>query len=98
MGIARKTPSAAVKRTNGAVTHHDRCTPSTNSSAPNAVPSVAPVEYPAPEAVDCMQLFSRTESCCNRFPVIARKAFHVMYESTHAVMVTGNDQPIFRVV
>src|SRR5262245_38524115 len=68
------------------------------SIAPNAVAIVAPVEYPAADAVDCMQLFSRIDILDSRPPVNVRSAFQITKDITHDVMATPNDQPTLRVV
>ena len=59
---------------------------------------VEPVEYPAAEAVDCMQLFSSTDMFDKRRPDSARIAFQMTNESTHEVIATPNDHPTFSVV
>ena len=98
MGMARKTPSSAVKKAKPAATGHGCWTPVINSSAPIAVPMVAPVEEPAAVAVDCMQLFSST-LMREIFPPSSRQmVFQTTKEMTQAVMDTPKLQPIFSVV
>ena len=98
IGMARKTPSAAVKNTNAAATGQGCCTPVMSSSAPSATASVAPVEEPAAVAVDCMQLFSRMLMRETRPAKILQMAFQTTKEMTQAVMDTPKLQPIFSVV
>ena len=67
------------------------------SSAPNAVAMVAPVEYPAAEAVLCMQLFSSTDMFETPRSTV-RTEFQITNDSTHEVIATPNDQPTLSVV
>src|SRR5262245_19257413 len=94
IGIARKTPIAPVSSVNRTTTHHGcRKVQSISSSAPKHVEFVEPVEAPAADAVDCMQLFSRIDIGVRAPPVIPRSAFQITYDSTHDVIATPNDQP-----
>ena len=96
--MARKTPNAAVKNTIPVTTHHGWCACWTRSRAAKALPTVPPVEYPAAEAVLCMQLFSSKLIWERRPPESVRAVFQATKEITQAVMATPKAQPIFRVV
>ena len=50
-------------------------TPVTSMRAATAEPRVPPVEYPAAEAVDCMQLFSSNDIWLSRLPERKRSPF-----------------------
>src|SRR5258708_4404689 len=69
-----------------------------SSNAPNAVPTVLPVEYPAAEGVDCMQLFSRIDIGFNLPPESARNVFQITNDNTQAVIATPKSQPSLSVV
>ncbi len=58
---------------------------------------VPPVEYPALEAVDCMQLFSSIViSSLKNFGKIAIKVFHIVYDNMHEVIATPSPHPVLR--
>ena len=98
IGMARNTPRAAVKKTMPVITHHGRWWPSTSIRAANALPTVPPVEYPAADAVLCMQLFSSRLIWLNRPALNARSRFQSTNDITQAVMATPKAQPILSVV
>ena len=75
-----------------------RCSGSSSNSAPKHVPTVVPVEAPAAEAVDCMQLFSSIDIGARRPALSACNPFQMTNESTYEVIATPNDQPTLSLV
>ena len=58
-----------------------------------AVAMVLPVEWPAAEAVDCIQLFSTSVIARSRPPLIERRPFHSTNDITHDVIAMPKAQP-----
>src|SRR4051812_3203996 len=57
-----------------------------STNAPNIVAMVDPVEYPAADAVDAMQAFSRIVIWLMLLPEQNRTKFHITNDRTHAVI------------
>ena len=102
IGMARSVPSSAKKNVHAPRTCHGRCVPPGRSgemlsirSAGMAETIVPPVAYPAADAVDCMQLFSRIVI---RMLTIETRMKNPQIENDrmHAVMATPRCHPVFR--
>src|SRR5262245_60888556 len=99
MGMAMNTPRHAVRKTKPVMTCQGIfCPLFTMRSAAQALPTTLPVLYPADDAVDCMQLFSRMLISERWPPLMARSPFQNAQDNTQAVMATPKAQPIFSVV
>src|SRR5579872_4606512 len=100
MGMARSTPSAATARTQAATRYHPIWVPrgfasvtDRRSIAGTAVTTIVAVVYPAADAVDCMQLFSRI--VIGVFATPARtSALQIVNDAMHAVSATPRPQPV----
>ena len=102
MGMARLVPRMARKNTHAPITAQCMPVPRgfsgvtvSSSSAGIADTSVPPVAYPAAEAVDCMQLFSRMVIGDRAIPALWKK-LQIEYDRMQADRVTPRCQPIFR--
>ena len=100
--MASITPRHASENTHGARMYHGLMTPpgfasetESMSIAGTADTIVFPVAYPADEAVDCIQLFSRIVIGAFQIPSFWNPV-EMAYDRMHAVRATPKNQPVLR--
>lgn len=95
MGMAAKTPSAAMTANHAIIGMAGGRSDVTMSSAPNAAMFPPPVMKPAPDDTVVSALFSSTVNGRLTIPA-ACSAWNAANARMHAVSVTPSDQPVLK--